>query len=78
MKSFELKGTARQIAERSSEQSRALKAIRKNGGVPCVLYGGKENANFTVSGKGSPEAGLHTSYLCCRSCSSMERRRMPY
>jgi large subunit ribosomal protein L25 len=51
MKSFELKGTARQIAERSSEQSRALKAIRKNGGVPCVLYGGKENANFTVQAK---------------------------
>ena len=40
MKSIEIKGTARTIAERSSEQARALKAIRKNNGVPCVLYGG--------------------------------------
>lgn len=29
MKSIEIKGTARTIAERSSEQARALKAIRK-------------------------------------------------
>lgn len=49
MKSIEVKGTARTIAERSSVQSRELKAIRKNGGVPCVLYGGKENTHFTVS-----------------------------
>jgi large subunit ribosomal protein L25 len=49
MKSIEIKGTARQIAERSSEQSRALKAIRKNNGVPCVLYGGAENVHFTVT-----------------------------
>ena len=38
MKSIEVKGTARTIAERSSEQARALKAIRKNNGVPCVLF----------------------------------------
>lgn len=49
MKSIEVKGTARVIAERSSEQSRALKAIRKNNGVPCVLYGGGENVHFTVT-----------------------------
>ena len=42
MKSIEVKGTARTIAERSSEQARALKEIRKNGGVPCVLYGAGE------------------------------------
>ncbi len=48
MKSIEVKGTARTIAERSSEQSRALKAIRSNSGVPCVLYGGGENIHFTV------------------------------
>ena len=48
MKSIEIKGTARTIAERSSEQARALKAIRKNNGVPCVLYGGGENIHFTV------------------------------
>lgn len=48
MKSIEIKGTARQIAERSSEQARALKAIRANGGVPCVLYGQGEPVHFTV------------------------------
>jgi len=48
MKTIEIKGTARTIAARSSEQARALKAIRKEGGVPCVLYGGKENVHFTV------------------------------
>lgn len=53
MKSIEIKGTARTIAERSSEQARALKAIRREGGVPCVLYGaGKENINFTVPAVG--------------------------
>lgn len=52
MKSIEVKGTARTIAERSSEQARALKAIRKNNGVPCVLYGGGENVHFTVPTEG--------------------------
>ena len=36
MKSIEVKGTARTIAERSSEQARALKAIRKGGFPPHV------------------------------------------
>lgn len=49
MKSIEVKGTARVIAERSSEQARALKAIRKDNGVPCELYGAGENIHFTVS-----------------------------
>ena len=52
MRSIEIKGTARTIAERSSEQARALKAIRKNNGVPCVLYGGKEIVHFTVPAEG--------------------------
>ena len=52
MKSIEIKGTERTIAERSSEQARALKAIRKNNGVPCVLYGGEKNIHFTVSADG--------------------------
>ena len=52
MKSIEVKGTARTIAERSSEQARALKAIRKDNGVPCVLYGGGENIHFTVPVEG--------------------------
>ncbi|NDV57094.1 50S ribosomal protein L25/general stress protein Ctc [Bacteroides sp. 519] len=49
MKSIEVKGTARTIAERSSEQARALKSIRKEKSVPCVIYGGKENIHFTVT-----------------------------
>ena len=49
MRSIEVKGTARTIAERSSEQARALKEIRNNGGVPCVLYGGGEVVHFTVT-----------------------------
>lgn len=49
MRSIEVKGTARNIAERSSEQARALKAIRKDNGVPCVLYGAGENIHFTVT-----------------------------
>jgi large subunit ribosomal protein L25 len=44
MKTFELQGTARTIAERSSEQKRALKAMRKNNEVPCVLYGVEKDA----------------------------------
>ncbi|MDR0962154.1 MAG: 50S ribosomal protein L25/general stress protein Ctc [Mediterranea sp.] len=48
MKSIEVKGTARTIAEHSSEQARALKGIRKEGGVPCELYGYGENVHFTV------------------------------
>lgn len=52
MKSIEIKGTARPIATRSSEQAKALKAIRKNNGVPCVLYGGGENIHFTVPVEG--------------------------
>lgn len=52
MKSIEIKGSARTIAARSSEQARALKAIRKDNGVPCELYGGGENIHFTVPADG--------------------------
>ena len=52
MRSIDIKGTARTIAERSSEQAKALKAIRKNNGVPCVLYGAGENVHFTVTADG--------------------------
>ena len=37
MRSIEVKGTARTIAERSSEQARALKEIRNIGCEHCVL-----------------------------------------
>lgn len=49
MKTFELNGSSRQIAERSSEQSRALKSMRKESKVPCVLYGGEEVVHFQVT-----------------------------
>lgn len=52
MKTIEVKGTSRTIAERSSEQARALKEIRRNGGVPCNLYGAGTNYNFTVTVEG--------------------------
>ena len=52
MRTIDVKGTARTIAERSSEQARALKALRKNNGVPCVLYGAGENVHFTVTNEG--------------------------
>ena len=52
MKCIEIKGTARTSAARSSEQARALKAIRKDNGVPCELYGGGENIHFTVPADG--------------------------
>ena len=49
MKTFELVGTPREIAERSGDQTRAIKEIRNNGGIPCVLYGGKEVHHFSVN-----------------------------
>ncbi len=49
MKSYELKGTSRAIAERSSDQARALKAMRKQNNIPCVIYGGEKNINFSVA-----------------------------
>jgi len=49
MKSFDLNGSARTIAERSSEQTKALKAMRRNNMIPCVLYGGEKNVNFSVN-----------------------------
>lgn len=52
MKTIEVKGTVRTIAERSSDQARALKTIRRDNGVPCVLYGGGENIHFTVPVEG--------------------------
>lgn len=48
MKTIAVKGSSRTIAERSSEQARAIKEIRSNEGVPCVLYGGASNLHFTV------------------------------
>ena len=43
MKTFELSGVVRNDLGR-----KAAKAIRIEENIPCVLYGGKENVNFTV------------------------------
>jgi len=44
MKTFELKGEIRTEIGKT-----ACKKIRKEGNMPCVLYGGKENINFKVN-----------------------------
>lgn len=49
MKTFQLEGKSREIAERSADQKRALKAMRKNSEIPAVLYGGENVVHFTVS-----------------------------
>lgn len=51
MKVKSIKGTLRTIAERSSDQSRNLKALRKEGLVPCVIYGQKDPVHFTVESR---------------------------
>jgi large subunit ribosomal protein L25 len=42
MKSLTIKGT-----KRTEINKQAVKQLRDNGGVPCVLYGGKENVHFS-------------------------------
>ena len=49
MKTFQLEGKSREIAERSADQKRLLKAMRKNNEIPAVLYGGENVVHFTVA-----------------------------
>ena len=49
MKTFQLEGKSREIAERSADQTRSLKAMRKNNEIPAVLYGGENVVHFTVA-----------------------------
>lgn len=49
MKTFQLTGTGRTIAERSCDQKRALKALRKEDKIPAVLYGGEKVIHFYVT-----------------------------
>ena len=49
MKTYQLKGSSRTIAERSCDQKRALKAMRKENKIPCVLYGGEKICHFEVT-----------------------------
>ena len=44
MKSVELKATSRSEVRKKS----ALKALRKEGRVPAVVYGAQDNINFHV------------------------------
>jgi len=46
MESFEIKGNKRDNPGKSNS-----KKLRKEGNVPCVLYGGKENIHFHVTDK---------------------------
>ena len=52
MKTFQLEGKSREIAACSADQKRALKALRKNNEIPCVLYGGEAVQHFSVSVEG--------------------------
>ena len=47
MKNFELEGS-----KREGTGKKAAKAFRKEGLVPCVLYGGEEVVHFTVTKEG--------------------------
>jgi len=47
MKTFELKGS-----KRESTGKKAAKAYRKNSLIPCILYGGDEVVQFTVTKEG--------------------------
>lgn len=49
MKTFQLEGKSREVAATSADQKRALKAMRKNGEIPAVLYGGEKVTHFTLS-----------------------------
>lgn len=49
MKTFQLEGKSREIAERSADQKRSLKAMRKNNEIPAVLYGGENVVHFIVA-----------------------------
>ncbi len=44
MKTYQLKGT-----KRAELGKKAAKNLRKQGEIPCNIYGGKENISFTVS-----------------------------
>ena len=49
MKTFQLEGKGREVATASSDQKKALKALRKNQEIPAVLYGGEKVTHFVVT-----------------------------
>lgn len=58
MKSIELKGTIRE-----SVGKKINKALRANGTVPCILYGGKDSVYFSVVEKDLKEI-IYTPKVC--------------
>mgnify|MGYP000879463780 CR=1 FL=1 len=48
MKTVTIKGSTRVVPELSSQRGKALKELRKQDLVPCVLYGGKEVYHLTI------------------------------
>ncbi|MDR3137906.1 MAG: 50S ribosomal protein L25/general stress protein Ctc [Tannerellaceae bacterium] len=64
MKTFALAGSLREVATETGDKKRALKALRKEGLIPAVLYGGAEVQHLTVTIEGirkliySPEVFL--------------------
>ncbi|MDH6533646.1 50S ribosomal protein L25/general stress protein Ctc [Parabacteroides sp. 52] len=48
MKTFSVEGKSRAIETSSADQKRALKALRSQGQIPAVLYGGEKVIHFNV------------------------------
>ena len=72
MKTFELNGS-----KREGTGKKAAKAFRKEGLVPCVLYGGGENVHFSVTKEGirkliyTPEVFIVNLTIEGKSCSAI-------
>ena len=68
MKSIEIKGSVR-----TDLGKKATRELRKNNGVPCVVYGVQKDENgnpvathFSVTTDGLRNLGIHTAHLRCR------------
>jgi len=57
MKTFDLKGEIR-----NDFGKKAARAYRREGLIPCVVYGGhnEENVNFVVKRRRCPQLNLHS------------------
>ena len=72
MKTFELKGEVR-----SDLGKKATRTVRKEGKIPCVLYGGEEVTHFTVTMEGvrklvyTPEIFLVNFNIGGKTCSAI-------
>lgn len=48
MKTVKIEGTTRVVPENSSKRGKALKELRKQELIPCVIYGGEEVHHITI------------------------------